>query len=100
MKFNNGWDNPALDLAPEVRVNCLCPGVIDTELMRQCAIDSGDADAYYRSYEHYAPLGRISAPAEIAKSVLFLAGDDATFLTGTILAADGGGTAGWSPSRV
>ena len=87
----------ALDLAPEVRVNCLCPGVMETELMRQCAIDSGDVEAYYRAYERYAPLGRISEPAEIAKSVAFLASDDAAFLTGAVLAADGGGTAGWSP---
>ena len=88
----------ALDLAPEVRVNCLCPGVMETELMRQCAIDSGDVEAYYRAYERYAPLGRISEPAEIAKSVAFLASDDAAFLTGAVLAADGGGTAGWSPA--
>ena len=87
----------ALDLAPDVRVNCLCPGVINTELMRLCAEDSGDPKAYYKMYEDYAPLGRISEPAEIAKSVAFLASDDAAFLTGTVLAADGGGTAGWSP---
>ena len=88
----------ALDLAPEVRVNCLCPGVMNTELMRQCAVDSGDVEAYYETYERYAPLRRISEPAEIAKSVAFLASDDAAFLTGAVLAADGGGTAGWSPT--
>ena len=87
----------ALDLAPVVRVNCVCPGVMNTELMRLCAEDSGDAKGYYKSYEDYAPLRRISEPAEIAKSVAFLASDDAAFLTGSILAADGGGTAGWSP---
>ena len=81
-----------------MRVNCLCPGVMNTELMRQCAVDSGDAEAYYETYERYAPLRRISEPAEIAKSVAFLASDDAAFLTGAVLAADGGGTAGWSPS--
>ena len=87
----------ALDLAPEVRVNCVCPGVMNTELMRLCAEDSGDAKAYYKSYEDYAPLRRISEPAEIAKSVAFLASEDAAFLTGSVLTADGGGTAGWSP---
>ena len=87
----------ALDLAPDVRVNCLCPGVMNTELMRLCADDSGDAETYYSAYEAYAPLGRIAEPAEIAKSVAFLASDDAAFLNGAVLAADGGGTAGWSP---
>ena len=65
--------------------------------MRLCAEDSGDAKAYYQSYIDYAPLRRISEPAEIAKSVAFLASEDAAFLTGAVLSADGGGTAGWSP---
>ena len=70
---------------------------MNTELMRLCAQDSGDPQSYYKSYEDYAPLRRISEPAEIAKSVAFLASEDAAFLTGSILTADGGGTAGWSP---
>lgn len=88
----------AIELAPEVRVNCVCPGTLDTELMRRCAADSGDPEAYYRYYRAYAPLGRIADPAEIAKSVAFLASGDAAFLTGTILAADGGSTAGRLPA--
>ena len=86
----------ALDLAPLVRVNCLCPGVMNTELMRQCAQDSGDATAYYEKYERYAPLGRLSEPSEIAKSVAFIASDNAAFMTGASVAVDGGGTAGFS----
>lgn len=89
----------ALDLAPEVRVNCLCPGVMNTELMRLCAQDSGDSRAYYSGYESYAPLGRISEPNEIAKAAVFLASDDAAFITGSVLSADGGGTAGWWPTQ-
>ena len=88
----------AIELAPDVRVNCVCPGTLNTELMRQCAEESGDAEAYYRYYREYAPLRRIAEPAEIAKSVAFLASDDAAFLTGTILAADGGSTAGRKPA--
>jgi NAD(P)-dependent dehydrogenase (short-subunit alcohol dehydrogenase family) len=88
----------AIELAPDVRVNCVCPGTLNTELMRQCAEDSGDAEAYMRYYRDYAPLGRIAEPAEIAKAVAFLASDDAAFLTGTILTADGGSTAGRRPA--
>jgi len=87
----------AIELAPDVRVNCVCPGTLNTELMRQCAEESGDPEAYYSYYRDYAPLGRIAEPEEIAKSVVFLASDDAAFLTGTILAADGGSTAGRKP---
>ena len=84
----------AIELAPDVRVTCICPGSLDTELMQQCARDSGDAEAYLRFYADYAPLRRIAQPAEIARTVAFLASDDAAFLTGTVLAADGGSTAG------
>ena len=90
----------ALDLAPEVRVNCLCPGVMNTELMRLCAEDSGDPDSYYKSYREYAPLGRLGKPEEIARSVAFLASEDAAFLTGSVLSADGGGTAGFRVQAV
>jgi NAD(P)-dependent dehydrogenase (short-subunit alcohol dehydrogenase family) len=88
----------AIELAPDVRVNCVCPGTLNTELMRQCAADSGDAEAYMRYYRDYAPLGRIAEPEEIAKAVAFLTSDDAAFLTGTILAADGGSMAGRKPA--
>lgn len=90
----------ALDLAPEVRVNCLCPGVMNTELMRLCAEDSGNPKGYYKSYQDYAPLRRLGEPAEIAKSVAFLASEDAAFLTGAVLSADGGGTAGFQVHAV
>lgn len=88
----------AMDLAPDVRVNCLCPGVMNTELMRQCAEDSGEPASYYENYEAYAPLKRLSEPAEMAKSVAFMASDDAAFMTGAVLAVDGGGTAGYTVS--
>ncbi|MSP82496.1 MAG: SDR family oxidoreductase [Alphaproteobacteria bacterium] len=84
----------ALELAPDVRVNSVCPGPIDTPLMRECAIASGDPDAYYRQYAAYNVLGRVADPSEIAKAILFLASPRAAMITGVAFAIDGGSTAG------
>ena len=84
----------AVELAPAIRVNCICPGSMDTELMRECADASGDAKAYYAYYEKFAALNRIGTPAEVAEMVLFAASDRAAFMTGSIITVDGGSTAG------
>ena len=85
----------AIELAPAgVRVNALCPGTMDTELMRDCAEASGDPTAYYRAFTAYHPLGRIATPAEVAAFVLCLASPAAAFMTGAAIAFDGGSTAG------
>ncbi len=85
----------AIELAPSsVRVNALCPGTMDTELMRQCAEDSGDPEAYYRSFRAYHPLNRLARPEEIADFVLCLASPAAAFMTGSSIVIDGGSTAG------
>jgi NAD(P)-dependent dehydrogenase (short-subunit alcohol dehydrogenase family) len=85
----------AIELAPlKIRVNALCPGTMDTELMRECAEDSGDPEAYYRSFRAYHPLNRLASPQEIAAFVLCLASPAAAFMTGSSVALDGGSTAG------
>ena len=84
----------AVELAPSIRVNCVCPGSMDTELMRECADASGDAKSYYAYYEKFAALNRIGMPAEVAETVLFVASDRAAFMTGSIITVDGGSTAG------
>jgi len=84
----------AVELAPEVRVNCVCPGPIDTELTRECAEASGDAAAYYRQYEAWAPIRRMARPEEVAEVVAFLASSQAGYMTGSIVPVDGGSTAG------
>ncbi len=84
----------AMELAPQVRVNSVCPGPIDTPLMRDCAIASGDADAYYRQFGSYNALRRIAEPGEIANAIVFLASPRAAMITGVAFAVDGGGTAG------
>jgi NAD(P)-dependent dehydrogenase (short-subunit alcohol dehydrogenase family) len=85
----------ALELAPDgIRVNALCPGTLDTELMRDCAAASPDPTAYYAAFRAYHPLGRLASPQEIAGFVLALATPVAAFMTGAAIAIDGGSTAG------
>jgi NAD(P)-dependent dehydrogenase (short-subunit alcohol dehydrogenase family) len=85
----------AIELAPhKVRVNALCPGTMDTELMQECAADSGDPEAYYRDFRAYHPLNRLARPEEVAEFVLCLASPAAAFMTGAAVVLDGGSTAG------
>ena len=85
----------ALELAPTVRVNCVCPGYVDTDMVRRDGIDhADDPQAAEQAIVDYAPLKRISKPAEIAKAIAYLAGEDALFITGSALQIDGGSTAG------
>lgn len=85
----------ALELAPrKIRVNCVCPGVVDTPLTDLFLTQTSDITALQRKYAGSNPLNRIAAPEEIANCVLFLASDEASFVTGTSLVADGGKLAG------
>jgi NAD(P)-dependent dehydrogenase (short-subunit alcohol dehydrogenase family) len=86
----------AIELSPEVRVNAVCPGTMDTELMADCAADSGDRETYYRNFRAYHPLNRLALPEEIADFVLCLASPAAAFMTGSSVVIDGGSTAGRS----
>lgn len=84
-----------LELAKEgVRVNAICPGTMDTELLRDCANDSPDPAAYYRSFNAYHPMGRVASPEEIADFVLCVGSPATGFMTGAALAIDGGSSAG------
>ncbi len=77
----------ALDGAPTVRVNCICPGSVETSFY----------DLVEKSYLEWAlgqtPLGRFAKPEEIARIVAFLVSDDSSYMTGAVLVADGGWTA-------
>lgn len=84
--------NAALEFAPAgVRVNCICPGVIDTPLV---AREFGATEEIREELHRLHPLGRMGKPIEIARAVLFLACDDASFITGHALVIDGGMCAG------
>lgn len=73
----------ALDLAPKIRVNAVCPGFIETPLL-----------SYGKKVSEQLPLGRFGQPEEIAALFAFLASDDAAFITGQALVIDGGELAG------
>jgi NAD(P)-dependent dehydrogenase (short-subunit alcohol dehydrogenase family) len=76
-----------------VRVNCICPGFIDTPLFR--SVMGSETMAQYREeYREHHKLGRFGRPDEIASAAAFLASEDASFITGHALVVDGGYTAG------
>ena len=79
----------ALDGAPGVRVNCICPGWIDTPLTAPLT----QAQPLLEWGLKGTPMGRLGQPEEIAKAALFLASDDSSFMTGAPLIVDGGWTA-------
>jgi NAD(P)-dependent dehydrogenase (short-subunit alcohol dehydrogenase family) len=84
----------AIDHGPQgIRVNCICPGDVDTPMLTEDAQRRGlDWKTYLAGCES-RPLGRIGTADEIAKAVLFLASEDSSFMTGAALVVDGGGTA-------
>jgi len=84
----------ALEVAPDVRVNCVCPGYVDTDMIRLSVKRKPDPEAAWQKMIDYAPLKRITTPAEIAHGVFYLASDEARFVTGVALPIDGGTTAG------
>jgi NAD(P)-dependent dehydrogenase (short-subunit alcohol dehydrogenase family) len=85
----------ALDHAGEgVRVNCVCPGSVDTEMIQDAWRSYGDLAEAERLWKAKHPLGRIARPDEVSRAILFLASGEASFITGAALPVDGGITAG------
>jgi NAD(P)-dependent dehydrogenase (short-subunit alcohol dehydrogenase family) len=76
-----------------IRVNCICPGGIDTPMLRSIT-DADGMDLYRERLREEHLLGRFGRPSEIAAAAAFLASDDASFVTGHALVVDGGFTAG------
>jgi len=84
----------ALDWAPEgIRVNALCPGIVDTPMLRSFIERLPDPETAWNEHETAQPLGRLARPEECAAAVLFLASEGASFITGIALPVDGGFTA-------
>jgi NAD(P)-dependent dehydrogenase (short-subunit alcohol dehydrogenase family) len=80
--------------AQNVRVNCICPGDTDTDMLRDEARQLGVSAATFLAQAAARPLRRIGRPEDIAQAVLYLASDAASFVTGSVLVVDGGGLAG------
>lgn len=85
MAIDHGKDN--------IRVNCVCPGDVDTPLLRgECRQLGGDMEAFMKEAAA-RPLGRVGTPEDVANAVLFLAGDMSAWVTGAHIVVDGGGIA-------
>ena len=77
----------ALEYAKDkIRVNCICPGAVDTDMSNPFLKTQKDKE--FMDSEH--PIGRIGQPEEVAKAVMYFVSDDASWITGAILAVDGG----------
>jgi len=74
-------------------VNALCPGIIDTPMLRHFADAMPDPDAAWAAYAAAQPLGRLGTPEECAAAALWLVSPEASFVTGVALPVDGGFTA-------
>ncbi len=87
--------NMALDLAPRgIRVNCVCPGTILTRASHDHMARTGQSlESFLATEGPKHLLNRVGQPSEVASAVLFLASDEASFITGTHLMVDGGYTA-------
>jgi NAD(P)-dependent dehydrogenase (short-subunit alcohol dehydrogenase family) len=86
----------ALDFAPYgVRVNCLCPAGVATPLLERWIEEQADPAATRAAVDRIHPLGWTAGPEEIAAAALFLASDDASFITGIALPVEGGSGLGY-----
>jgi len=73
-----------------VRVNCICPAGIETEMVKASSLDDPAFDREY--FFRKAPLGRLGTPAKVAALAVFLASDEASYISGAIIRADGATT--------
>ena len=86
----------AIDYAPyNIRVNCICPGTIDTPLLHKAVdhfafVTSAKKEDIYNSLNTIQPLGRIGKAEEIASAVAYILSDENSFMTGSLVSVDGG----------
>lgn len=84
-----------LELAQAVRINCVCPGNVDTDMIQEAARATGDAPSYLAAAHGRSPMKRMARPEEVAAAILYLASSEAGFVNGAILSIDGGGVCGF-----
>ena len=81
----------AIDFVQDgIRVNCICPGTVDTPSLRQRIASAPDPQEARRAFVARQPMGRLGRPEEIAALALFLASDDSRYMTGQAIVMDGG----------
>lgn len=81
----------ALDhIGENIRVNCVCPATIETDMARRMLEEAADVDAATRGIIAKHPIGRMAQPEEVASAIAFLASSDASFMTGLAIPVDGG----------
>jgi len=84
----------AVDVAREnIRVNCVCPGDIQTPMLERDAASAEDCDTYLSDMKSHYPVGRVGTPEEVAATICFLASEAAPFVVGAAWSIDGGLTA-------
>ena len=76
-----------------IRINAVAPGTVESPYFKEIYARAEDPDALRAQYAARQPMNRLGTPAEIARAIMFLASDDSSFATGTILTIDGGLTA-------
>jgi NAD(P)-dependent dehydrogenase (short-subunit alcohol dehydrogenase family) len=81
----------ALELGPDIRVNAICPGVVDTPMPRQINAEAGEE--FMQGLEEIHVAKRLARPEEIVAVAVFLASDEASFVTGAAIPVDSGVTA-------
>jgi len=80
----------AIDFAPNIRSVAICPGSVDTPMLRDSAAKSGDEEAFFKTLDKMHLSGRIAQPEEIANLVDFLCRDSGSFINGQAIRIDGG----------
>lgn len=86
--------NLAIELAPhKIRINAVAPAVVETPVYGTF-LSKSEIDEILPSFNAFHPIGRNGQPEDVAEAILFLASDQASWITGTVLAVDGGVTAG------
>lgn len=84
----------ALDHAAEnIRVNCICPALVETEMALSAMQRMPDPAAYRKLRESQIPMGRAGKPEDVARLAAFLASDESSWMTGNEIPLDGGTTA-------
>jgi NAD(P)-dependent dehydrogenase (short-subunit alcohol dehydrogenase family) len=84
-----------LELAQQIRINCVCPGNVNTDMIQNAAEATGNSQAYLQAASDRSPMKRMAEPAEVAAAILYLASADAGFVNGAVLSIDGGGVCGF-----